>query len=150
MKKIILLIILIAIVGTHIYENRKERLLSKFIYYALNHEDVVFETDIENVEYVCYFGSFYSFPHIKPDLEEIEAHYTPFVKAGFYKHRCGEDTSAVIAVKKDHSLFLTYLSAYNIEFANWVDFNRKSCIKTDYLHYKIKNENLYITPKSPD
>lgn len=149
MKKIILLFILIAIIGTYIYENRKDRLLSKLIYYALEHEDVVFETDIPDVEYVCAFMSFYSFDYIKPELQKIKAHYTPLVKAGFYKHRCGEGTSVVAAVKKDHTLFTTYLSAYNIEFDRW-DNPNSYCVPVKLLHYKIKNRNLYITPKSPD
>ena len=150
MKKVVLLLILIAIVGTHFYENRKDRLLSKFIYYALENENVVFETDIEDVEYACTFGSFYSIDYIKPELQAIKARYNPFIWAGFYKHRCGEGTSAVIAVRKDHSLFMTYLNGENIEYTNRITYDYKRCNKIDYLHYKIKNKKLYITRKSPD
>ena len=153
MKKIVLLLILIiltTIIGTHNFENRKDRLLSKFMYYALKQEDVVFETDINDVEYVCTFMSFYSFDKIKPELEAINAKYTPLIKAGFYQHRCGEGTSVVIAVKNDHSLFNTYLYSENIHFANWDDFKHRNCMPTKLLHYKIKNKNLYVTPKSPN
>ncbi len=151
MKKIILLLILIAIVGTHVYENRKDRLLSKFVYYALQHEDVVFETDIENAEYACTFGSLYSINHIKPELQAIKAQYNPFIWTGYYKHRCGsEGISAIIAVRKDHSLFMTYLDGENVEYTNRITYDYKRCNKVDYLHYKIKNKKLYITRKSPD
>lgn len=150
MRKLILILILITVIGTHIYENRQDRLLSKFIYHALKHQDVVFETNIPDVEYVCGFMSFYSFDRIKPSLQEIDAHYTPFIKAGFYKHKCGEGTSAIVAVKKDHSLFTTYLNAYDTEFLEPVNFIRENCMKTNYLRYKIKNKKLYITRKSPD
>lgn len=147
MKKIFSIsIILISIFSTIIYENRQENLLHKFINYALENEDVVFETDLKNTKYVCSFISVYSTHHIKPDLQRIGADYTPMISFRIHTNRKGEASSAIIGVKDDNSLFITYLSAYDLEFTKPINFDESRCIQTNNLHYKIKNKKLYITP----
>ncbi len=147
MKKIFFIsAILISIFFTIIYENRQENLLHKFINYALENEDIVFETDLKNTKYVCSFVSVYSTHHIKPDLQKIGAKYTPMISFRIHTNRKGESSSAIIGVRDDNSLFITYLSGYNLEFTKPVYLNENRCIQTKNLHYKIKNKKLYITP----
>lgn len=140
-----ILLILAAIVGTHVYENQEDKLLKKFINYAFKHDDVVFETDIKDANYLCFFGSVYSVYDIKPSLLELNAHYTPMIEGVLHTHKYGDGTSAIVAVKYDHSLFTIYQSIYKVEFTEWVDFREKRCLPTKNLHYKIKNKKIYIT-----
>lgn len=148
MKKFLFFIFIsfILFVLVIIHENNNERILHKFIDYALKNEDVVFEADLKNTKYICPFISVYSIYHIKPDLQEIGAHYTPMIPFRMYTNRKGDGSSAIVAVKDDNSLFITYLSGYDIEFTKPINLKSSLCIQTKKLHYKIKNKKLYVTP----
>ena len=148
MKKILIIIPIILLVlywalFWHIYTDKNDASIKKFIEYALKNEDVEFNTKLNNTKYVCYFGSLYSIHSIKPELTKINADYSPAIGLKMQLMRVGEGASAVVIVKNNGRILPVYLHAYSIITDDTLQLEQR-CAPHDTVNLKVKNKKLYI------
>ena len=142
MKKILILFPIILIIIFGIIKNSNPDL--KYINLALKNKNISYKTEIKDTKYICYFISIYSINSIKPELERINAKYSPFIGFRIYTTRAGEGASSVVLVKNNGNIIPFYIGASMLYTSDKIDYHKR-CIPADKVNLRIEDQKFYIT-----
>ena len=141
MKKILILIPVILIILFCAFKNNNA--ITKYINLALK-KDLIYKTEFKDTKYICYFTSIYSINTIKPELNRINAKYSPFIGLKMHTMRVGEGASSIVLVQNNGNIMPIYIDASLLYTNDKVEYYRR-CIPADKVNLRIENQKFYIT-----